>query len=407
MAKKKSTNNKSQSGGNERSYVLAGILLAIFGITIMLMGFWTSISAQRYNSTSSESLELLADMSDELRKVNENVLEIVSNVTDMGDNVSEITVSFDKIEQDEAQFEVLPYHSDAEMKRYHQAKIFMAAYRTKLNSLQTMLSSNALDLATMKNYYNQDISPLSFTASEMLESAKYLNNKNTRLLADRTRQLSMLTSGVTIVLLIIGEIAIIVAARLAKRRREDLERKTKQAEAAANKFKHSQQKMEEIAFTNILTNMKNRYALDNDIGPRLDTDQFNIALFDMDGFKIINDTYGYDFGDEYLAQIAEKLKAEYSNIAELYNITGNSFAFVFNKDVSDVQSTRYAQNILMTMTGMFTVANLNVQLTASGCIYHYIPGDCQNLSGLLVKMDNVIRNAKRSGGNAVFTVDSI
>jgi diguanylate cyclase (GGDEF)-like protein len=346
-------------------------------------------------------------MSDELRKVNENVLEIVGGVNDVSTNVSELTVSFDKIDQDEADFEVLPYHSDVEMRRYNQAKVFMNAYRVRLNAMQTQLASLQSDKDTMRNIYSQDIAPLAFTASEMLESAKYLNDKNTITLTKRTSQTGMLTTFVTVALLVVGEIAIAIAARAAKRRREDLERKTKQAEAAANKFKHSQQKMEEIAFTNILTNMKNRYALDNDIGPRLDTDQFNIAEFDMDGFKIINDTYGYDFGDEYLAQIAEKLKAEYSNVAELYNITGNTFAFVFNKDVSDVQSTRYAQNILMTMTGMFTVANLNVQLTASGCIYHYIPGDCQNLAGLLVKMDNVIRNAKRSGGNAVFTVDSI
>ena len=407
MAKNKKEAAPSSSGSEGRAYLVAGIILAVFGAIILLLNLQTAASTQRYQRASSMSMDLLTSMNDDLRKVNENVLEIVGGVGTTTTNTNEITLYFDSIEDREKDFESLEFHSDEEMRRYTHAKTFISAYRTKLQQFQLLLGQGQLDATTMRALYTQEVSPIAFTSSEMLEAAISLNTINQQNLSRRVIQLSIITNAIIVGLVILGEIAIIIFSRVAKRRREELEKKTKQAEAAASKFKHSQQKVSEIAFTNILTNMKNRYALDNDIGERLDTDTFNIAVFDMDNFKIINDTYGYDFGDEYLAQIAERLKQEYTQYAEIYNIQGNCFAFVFNKDVSDVQATRLAQNILMSMSDVYTVANLAIQLTCSGCIYHYIAGDCQNLSGLLVKMDNVIRNAKRSGGNAVFTVDSI
>ena len=208
-------------------------------------------------------------------------------------------------------------------------------------------------------------------------------------------------------LVVLGEIGIFVASRIAAKRREDLEKRTQQAEAAANKFKHSQQKMADLATTNILTNMKNRYALENDITERLETDQFNIALFDMDQFRSINDNYGYDFGDEYLAQIAEKLRSDFSQFAEIYNITGNTFAFVFNREISDAQAEKLSGSVIMNLAAPFSIANLTVALTASGAVYHYLPGDCMNLSGVLVRLDNQVRNAKMQGGNRVLIVNQM
>ena len=129
-----------------------------------------------------------------------------------------------------------------------------------------------------------------------------------------------------------------------------------------------------------------------------------IAVFDLDNFRSINDTYGYDFGDEYLAAIAEKLKEEFSDIAEIYNITGNEFCFVFNRDVTESQAMRYIQDIQNVMSAPYNVLNLTVQLPVSGAVYHYLAGDCLNVNSLLVKLDTTMRMAKMNGGNMVNTV---
>ncbi|MBP3268990.1 MAG: GGDEF domain-containing protein [Ruminococcus sp.] len=408
--KTKTKGEKTTSAGaaaETRSYVFAAILLVLFGVIVFLMSTYTSQMSRQYNQNSQLSIEYLSDMQDELRKVNENVLEIIGGVGSTISNVREITISFDAIEDTEKRFEELSYHSNSEMRRYNQAKIFIEAYRQKLAAFQTQLSSGALDTATMRALYAQEIAPLSFSAAEMLESAVALNDVNTITLSKNIIRTGMITTVILIALIVVGEIAIYIAARLAKRRREELEKKTQQAEAAANKFKRSQQKTKDMAYTNMVTDMRNRYGLDEDLSERLETEQFNISLFDMDGFRMINDTYGYDFGDEYLAQISEKLKAEFSQFAQIYNITGNSFAFLFNKEVSDAQAARLSQSILMSLSSVFNVANLNIQLSATGCVYHYLAGEALNLDGILIRMNNVIRNGKRSGGNVLLNADQV
>ena len=165
--------------------------------------------------------------------------------------------------------------------------------------------------------------------------------------------------------------------------------------------------MQDIALTNILTGMKNRYSLEDDLAGRLETDQFNIGVFDIDNFRIINDTYGYEFGDEYLSAIGEMLTEEFSDSATIYNITSNEFCFVFNDDIPDSQAQRIADKIRATLSTPITIESITVQCTASGSIYHYLPNDCLNVSSLLLKMDNVMHNAKRNGGNMIYVVNSL
>ena len=208
-------------------------------------------------------------------------------------------------------------------------------------------------------------------------------------------------------IMIIGEIAIILAGRFRKRANEEISRKSAQFADASSKLMRSREKMEDFAVTNILTGLKNRYALEQDIGGRLAEEQFNIAVFDMDNFRSINDTYGYDFGDEYLSQVAERLRNEFDQFADIYNITGNEFCFVFKRTVSDTQAIRLVDSIAAVMSSPYTIFNLTVQLSVSASTYHYLAGDCLNVNSLLVKMDNVLRNAKRAGGGQILQVVNI
>ena len=210
-----------------------------------------------------------------------------------------------------------------------------------------------------------------------------------------------------LVVAIIGEVAVWIFAKRAKKARAEIEEREKNLAEVDAKLKSTRQKASDLAVMNVLTGMKNRYALDNDISDRLESGRFQIAVFDMDNFRSINDTYGYDFGDEYLAAVAEKLKEEFGDVADMYNITGNEFCFVFNKNISESQAMGIAQNIQRVISSPFEVLNLAVQLPCSGAVYHYLPGDCLNVNSLLVKLDTAMRNAKLNGGNMISTVMNI
>lgn len=402
---KTNQNKDTQITNNSRVYIFAAVLMAVVTLFNMFLVNRLHDTNQTVMDNTIGSIQAVSTMNDELSIVNRNVLMIVAGTGDPETLVPEIANSFRKIERAEIDYAELTGHSEMELRRYNQAIIFKNAYRDKIVTYQDKFTT--LDAEDARNTYIQEIHPLQVTASEMLLAAIDLGKKAMQSEIDRNERTYYTVEIIMAALLLIAEIGIFIVARIAKKQRLALERRAQMLEEIDSKLQTSRQKVGEIALTNILTGMKNRYALDADLSERLEKDQFNIAVFDLDNFRSINDMYGYDFGDEYLAQVAEKLKTEYSEVAEIYNITGNEFCFVFNRDIPDAQAQRTVERIHATMTEYYNIFNIGSQLTASGSTYHYLPGDCLNVASLLVKMDNVMREAKRNGGNAVYPVMGI
>ena len=119
---------------------------------------------------------------------------------------------------------------------------------------------------------------------------------------------------------------------------------------------------------------------------------------------MFNDMYGYEFGDEYLVTVAEMLRTEYSEFAEMFNITGNEFCMVFYEHVSDMQAQQLAEQIRQAIGQMMMVGNLQVQCTVSSSLYHYLPSDNLDVNTLLMKMDSALHAAKRDGGNRLYQI---
>ena len=405
MAKAK----KVQQGQNEFHagiYIFAAIFIAVATLLFMFILYnAVSRTSKAYDNTM-DTIEHVTNISTELQSTNIKLLMLIAGTqADPTNNINDIENSFKNIEDNIKMYESIEKKSDAEIKRFNHAKAFIDAYKNKASKmLRDYLSITADE---RKSTDVQEVYPLQITAIEMFDATTEITKSNAEKTIAGVQRAFMTAEVILLVVMIAGEIAVFVVARVTKRNIEAIVKQAAEIEAATARIKHTKEKASEMAYTNILTGMKNRYALDNDISGRLETDQFNIAVFDMDNFRSINDMYGYDFGDEYLAMVAERLKEEYGNDAEIYNITGNEFCFVFNKEVSDIQATRIAERVIQTLAEWYTVLNLNVQLTASGSTCHYLPGDCISVSALLVKLDNVLRDAKRNGGNMVLQVVGI
>lgn len=398
------SNNRSTT-----AYTFAAILLAIVTAANMFLVFYLFNSITTTGRNTSTTMNTINSVNGELQSINQRVLTIVAGIgTDQAQQgtIQSIDASFDSIEEKLNTFESYEGLSDATMKRFRHARVFIEAYRKRLNTIfDQMKSQEGLgDGVTLADVYTQDINPLKTTASEMLVASININAADTGRRQAKSAKVFVATEMIMLTILILGELAIFLISRRSKRVNAELEEREKNLQEVGAKLKSTRQKASDLALTNLLTGMKNRYALDNDISGRLESDRFNIAVFDMDNFRMINDTYGYEFGDEYLASIADRLKEEFGDVAEIYNITGNEFCFVFNKEYSESQSMAFVQKIHSVLTSPYTVLNLTVQLTASGAAYHYLPGDCLNVNSLLVKLDTTMRNAKMNGGNMVNTV---
>ena len=412
MAKDKA---KTSSGHGSRAYLFAALLVAVIYIINAVLVDSIYNSNSKVSDETQKTMEAINKMNGQLSEINADVVSVIAGVGNRTAHANSARAHFAVIEGAMSDFEELDT-SDKAMRRYNHAKVVINTYRARLEKFSAMWNeagggeadvSEQVFGGDMKALYTQDIYPLQVTASEMLLATIDIVNDATEEKMDDNRRNTYILMGLMLLIAVLSEIAIFIVAKRASKARADLEEREKNLREVDAKLKSTRQKASDLAVMNILTGMKNRYALDNDISERLESDRFNIAVFDMDNFRSINDTYGYDFGDEYLIAVADRLKNEFGSMAEIYNITGNEFCFVFNKEISESQAMGIVQNIHAVMCSPYDVLNLTVQLPTSGSVYHYLPGDCLNVNSLLVKLDTALRNAKLNGGNMINTVVDI
>ena len=396
------TKEKNDGG---KGYVVAGFVFAII-LLISLGQFIFLYTMQSQNSIKVEKEQkAVYEIKENLISINRDALKIISGIGNAQSIANDIQISFDNIDRSMKDYEETDYHTKKELIRYEEAKDYISALRTRLSGYESKLLD--INIEEAKNVYTQEINIFQQSAIDKFNSAMDINANYIKEQKKKSTMFFKIVIGIMSALLIIGEIGIIIASRISKKAKAEISEKQKQAESANKKFKRSQEKIEDIVYKNILTGMKNRYALENDIGERLQSEPFNMAMFDMDNFRNINDTYGYDFGDEYLVQIAEKLQNDFGDYAEIYNICGNQFFVLFNSGISKEKSINLSKNIFTTMGMAYNIGNIGIQLSVSGSAYNYLPGECPNLDSLLIKMDNIIRNIKANGGNSIASVTNI
>jgi diguanylate cyclase (GGDEF)-like protein len=92
----------------------------------------------------------------------------------------------------------------------------------------------------------------------------------------------------------------------------------------------------EEAHTDALTGLPNRRALMRDLDAQIadvsEQRQVIFALFDLDGFKQYNDTFGHPAGDALLARLADRLKRTLASSATAYRMGGDEFCVLAASD---------------------------------------------------------------------------
>jgi len=132
--------------------------------------------------------------------------------------------------------------------------------------------------------------------------------------------LSFIGSAVTIVLLLVAFAFFYLQALRARALTERLARDNERLLEASR----------EEATTDALTGLRNRRALKNDLADRLttvneDDHKFVLAVFDLDGFKQYNDTFGHSAGDALLSRLGERLKTTLEGLGTAYRMGGDEF----------------------------------------------------------------------------------
>lgn len=82
-------------------------------------------------------------------------------------------------------------------------------------------------------------------------------------------------------------------------------------------------------------------------GPRPNSEQLALVIWDVDGFSRINDRYGQDIGDAALKEVSARLRQAFSDGAPLYRLQGDIFAMCFrHPDIDRIAATLSVETTL-------------------------------------------------------------
>ncbi|MCC6128932.1 MAG: bifunctional diguanylate cyclase/phosphodiesterase [Acidobacteria bacterium] len=121
-----------------------------------------------------------------------------------------------------------------------------------------------------------------------------------------------------------------------------------------------------------------------------------LFIFDLDDFRILNDTHGVAAGDEYLRQLGKALETFLPSNAIKARIGGDEFAILL--DETDANKARvFAEELARYLRDFAPVMNnRSLQMTASigAAVF---PDHTMRANDLILKAEGALREAKRKG----------
>lgn len=154
------------------------------------------------------------------------------------------------------------------------------------------------------------------------------------------------------------------------------------------------------ASKDFLTGLNNRRTFFNSADKSIVKDQATvIALFDIDHFKQVNDTYGHDIGDRVLKTFAQNLDNHFSHQGICARLGGEEFAVLFS-----AKDQQMAQLALDTFRQAY--ANTPHQTNDKHSFYssvsigaELVMGDDYCIENILKRADEALYQAKENGRN--------
>jgi two-component system cell cycle response regulator len=174
-----------------------------------------------------------------------------------------------------------------------------------------------------------------------------------------------------------------------------------------DRLRSSVQHSIELAVTDGLTGLHNRRYLDNHLKVLFNRAatrgrSLSVCITDIDRFKLVNDTYGHDAGDEILKEFAARLRATVRGADLACRYGGEEFVVVM-PDTTAEMAANIAERLRMSIEGkpfVLRSSGQEINITASLGISCNSP-NVETPEQLLKEADNALYDAKRAGRNRV------
>ncbi|BDU40474.1 putative Diguanylate cyclase [Vibrio nigripulchritudo MADA3029] len=157
-------------------------------------------------------------------------------------------------------------------------------------------------------------------------------------------------------------------------------------------------KISHLAYHDSLTGLANRAALQNQLIDlkRQNSAEFTVLLLDLDGFKLVNDTYGHDVGDRLLKRISARLLKTCGEGDFIARLGGDEFAIIQH---SQEEPQVLPEKIIESLSKPIKVGSVDCKVGVS--IGICLASEYQDTwVDILKAADIAMYQAKSNGGNS-------
>ncbi len=154
-----------------------------------------------------------------------------------------------------------------------------------------------------------------------------------------------------------------------------------------------------------LTGLPNRHYFQQHLALQLELinrdDQFlTLMVLDIDNLKFVNDTFGHEFGDQLLKEIAHRLEKTCGVSSFISRFVGDEFIIIPPLMTAADDSVLFADKIHKAMNEAFVIKGTEIISTASIGVVLY-PEDGKCMESLLKNAEAAMYQAKKDCKNAV------
>ncbi len=132
--------------------------------------------------------------------------------------------------------------------------------------------------------------------------------------------------------------------------------------------------------------------------------QLSVLLIDIDNFKMYNDIYGHEQGDDILRSFSNRLRKIVRENDIVARLGGEEFVIIM-PEANQKMASDLAERLRLDAI-KYPFKNTNRKFTVSIGVAGF-PSDAQDMNGLLRKADRALYAAKRKGKNKVCLYNGI
>lgn len=164
--------------------------------------------------------------------------------------------------------------------------------------------------------------------------------------------------------------------------------------------RESEKRLHHLIHHDDLTGLANRNQLQKSLNLAIEKSKarntrFALFFIDLDRFKEVNDTLGYQNGDKVIRMVAQRLKATFEPQGTVFRQGGDEFAVLLPEIRSLDQTSAIAAKLQKTFEPHFDLEELNIEIHPSIGIVIFPDHGC-NMDMLMRHADMTLLNAKRT-----------